>query len=142
MPTSYWYPLPNISSPDVSRKNVVQGNALFIRAAYHYALAQLFAKAYNKSTASTDLGIAIRLTADIAVKPIRSTVSETYGSILKDLQITSVYSEYAFYLYFALSGRVKYTIGIPKTAPPRRASGKSRVRPTSTCSSRLPRLDI
>lgn len=78
--------LPNISSPDASRKNVVQGNALFIRASYHYALAQLFAKAYDKNTAGTDLGIAIRLTSDIAVKPVRSTVLETYASILKDLQ--------------------------------------------------------
>ena len=78
--------LPKIPASDVSRKNAVQGNALFIRASYHYALAQLFAKAYDGKTASTDLGIVIRMTSDIAVKPVRSTIAETYEAVLKDLK--------------------------------------------------------
>jgi hypothetical protein len=78
--------LPKISTTDISRKNIVQGSALFIRASNHYALAQLFAKAYDKNTAGSDLGIVIRLTSDIAVKPVRSSIAETYNSILTDLQ--------------------------------------------------------
>jgi hypothetical protein len=59
---------------------------LFVRASYHYALAQLYAKAYSKASANSDLGIALRLTSDIAVRPVRSTVSETYNTILNDLR--------------------------------------------------------
>jgi hypothetical protein len=78
--------LPKIQVSDATRKNAVQGNALFIRASYHYALSQLFAKAYDESTADHDLGIALRLTSDIAIKPVRSTGAETYSAILKDLK--------------------------------------------------------
>lgn len=78
--------LPKISGAGAQRKNAVRGNALFIRASYHYALAQLFAKAYDKATAGADLGIALRLSSDIAQKPVRSTVAETYNSVLTDLK--------------------------------------------------------
>jgi hypothetical protein len=77
--------LPNISDGDQQTRNSVKGNALFIRASYHYALAQLFAPVYDGATAGKDLGIALRTTADIAVKPVRSTVAETYSSIITDL---------------------------------------------------------
>lgn len=78
--------LPKVSGGDLARRNSVQGNALFVRASYHYALSQLYAKVYNRSTAGSDLGIALRLTSDITVKPVRSTISETYNSILTDLK--------------------------------------------------------
>ncbi|MBD1395143.1 RagB/SusD family nutrient uptake outer membrane protein [Mucilaginibacter glaciei] len=78
--------LPKVSGGNVIRKNSVQGNALFVRASYHYALSQLYAKVYNQSTAGSDLGIALRLTSDIAIKPVRSTVADTYGSVLNDLK--------------------------------------------------------
>ncbi|MFC0513118.1 RagB/SusD family nutrient uptake outer membrane protein [Mucilaginibacter angelicae] len=78
--------LPKVSGGDEARRNTIKGNALFVRASYHYALAQLYAKAYNRTSANSDLGIALRLTSDITVKPARSTVSETYNSILNDLQ--------------------------------------------------------
>jgi hypothetical protein len=78
--------LPKVSGGDAARRNTVEGNALFVRASYHYALAQLYAKAYSKASANSDLGIALRLTSDIAVRPVRSTVSETYNSILNDLR--------------------------------------------------------
>jgi hypothetical protein len=77
--------LPKINDGDDARKNVVRGNALFVRASYHYALAQLFAKPYNAASAATDLGIALRFTSDISVKSTRSTVAETYHSILEDM---------------------------------------------------------
>jgi hypothetical protein len=43
---------------------------------------------------------------------------------------------------FGFKRGVKYTAGIRKTPLPRRASGKSRVRPTSACSPRFLREDI
>jgi hypothetical protein len=62
--------LPGITGGDVQSKNTVHGNALFLRASYHYALSQLFAKPYIKAS----------------VKPVRSTIAETYNSILTDFQ--------------------------------------------------------
>jgi hypothetical protein len=76
--------LPAISSNSEQRKNLVRGNALFVRASYHFWLVQLFATAYDQSSAGTDLGIALRLTSDIEAKPIRVTIAETYASIIGD----------------------------------------------------------
>jgi hypothetical protein len=79
--------LPGING-DQTRRNIIEGNARFIRASYHYSIAQLFAKPYDKSTASTDLGIALRLTSDPAKKPVRSTVADTYGQLINDLKMS------------------------------------------------------
>ncbi|QXV64001.1 RagB/SusD family nutrient uptake outer membrane protein [Mucilaginibacter sp. 21P] len=78
--------LPKISITDESRKQRIEGSALYIRAAYHYALAQLFCGVYRPTSADKDLGIAVRLTADIADKPVRTTVAKTYAAIIADLQ--------------------------------------------------------
>jgi len=78
--------LPNVSGGDVNTRNNIRGNALFLRGALHLSLAQLFAKPYVQASAGTDLGIALRLTSDITIKPVRSTVAATYNSILTDLQ--------------------------------------------------------
>ncbi|MCZ4224833.1 RagB/SusD family nutrient uptake outer membrane protein [Pedobacter rhodius] len=65
--------------------NAVKGNALFHRAFAFYNLVQLFAKGYDKSTANTDLGIPIRLTADVNQKVGRGSVQQVYDQVLKDL---------------------------------------------------------
>jgi hypothetical protein len=78
----------NKVSPDASNEaswNRVKGEALFWRAFNHYSLAQEFCKGYDSSTASTDLGIPLKLTADINDPVIRSTVAQTYQQILKDV---------------------------------------------------------
>ena len=78
--------LPKVSGGDMAARNGLMGNALFIRASCHFALAQLYAKPYNIETANTDPGIALRLTADVADKPVRFTVAENYASIIGDLR--------------------------------------------------------
>jgi hypothetical protein len=78
--------LPNIQDGDAATRNMVKGNALFVRAAHHYALAQLYAKPYEKSSADNDPGIVLRMTSDIQAKSTRSTVSGTYSSIITDLR--------------------------------------------------------
>lgn len=80
--------LPNITG-DMQSKNVIKGNGLFLRGSYHFALAQLFAKPYMAATANSDFGIALRLTSDITVKPVRSSVAATYSSILTDLKASA-----------------------------------------------------
>lgn len=65
--------------------NIAKGRALFYRAFAFYNLAQLFAKPYIPKTAATDLGIPLRLDADLNTKSVRSTVRQTYDQIIKDL---------------------------------------------------------
>lgn len=63
----------------------IKGQALFFRAFAHYCLAEVYGNVYNKATAAADQGIQLRLTADPNITTPRSTVSETYGQIIMDL---------------------------------------------------------
>jgi len=65
--------------------NDIKGQALFFRSfAFHY-LAQLYCRPYS-STASSDQGISLRLTADINIPSGRATVQQTYDQIIADLK--------------------------------------------------------
>ncbi len=64
----------------------VKGTALFFRAFDFYNLAQLFCKPYTESTASTEIGIPLRLTANINDRSARASVEQTYEQIIKDLK--------------------------------------------------------
>ncbi|KAA9038740.1 RagB/SusD family nutrient uptake outer membrane protein [Ginsengibacter hankyongi] len=64
----------------------IQGTALFLRGSYFYSLAQLFAKAYDKTTATTDPGIPLRLSTDVTQKSTRASLEETYRQIIKDFK--------------------------------------------------------
>jgi hypothetical protein len=66
--------------------NNVKGSALFYRAYVFYDLAELFAKPWDSATASSDLGIPLRLSADVNVASKRSSVQETYNKIIEDLK--------------------------------------------------------
>lgn len=65
--------------------NNIRGSALFLRAAFHYALAQLYAPPYDTATAETDLGIPLKLSSDYTERIFRSTVADTYSRIIADL---------------------------------------------------------
>ena len=65
--------------------NRTEGGALFFRAFAFYQLAQIFAKQYDSSTAATDPGIPLRMTANINEKLYRATVQQTYERIIADL---------------------------------------------------------
>lgn len=64
---------------------ICKGEAYFFRAASYLQLVRHFAKAYNSSTASTDLGVPIVLKYDQTAKPARNTVKEAYTQIKSDL---------------------------------------------------------
>ncbi|MBN9380641.1 MAG: RagB/SusD family nutrient uptake outer membrane protein [Chitinophagaceae bacterium] len=66
--------------------NMIKGSALFIRAYAFYNLSQLFAPAYDASTAGKDMGIALRLSSDVNQPSKRASVQETYDQILSDLR--------------------------------------------------------
>ena len=63
----------------------VKGEALFHRALNFYNLAQIFCTPYNLETLNSDLGLPLRLEADVTIKTPRSTLSETYSRIISDL---------------------------------------------------------
>ena len=66
--------------------NNVKGSALFLRSFMFYHISQVFATPYNKSTAATDLGIPLRLIADVGEKITRSTVQQTYDQVISDIK--------------------------------------------------------
>ena len=64
----------------------VDGEAHFLRAYYYFWLVNLYGKPYNASTASTDLGVPLKLSEKVEDKIFqRSTVQEIYDQVLTDL---------------------------------------------------------
>ncbi|MCD2425915.1 RagB/SusD family nutrient uptake outer membrane protein [Niabella pedocola] len=64
--------------------NYIKGAALFHRAYAFLNLAWTFAKAYDASSAATDLGIDLRVQSDFKISSKRSSVQETYDRIIAD----------------------------------------------------------
>lgn len=64
-----------------------RGEALICRAYAHYMLVSIFAKAYNPSTASTDLGITYIKKPEVVLLPqyTRNTMQEVFDNIEADL---------------------------------------------------------
>lgn len=69
----------------------VYGSALYIRSNQYLGLVWTFSKAYDKKSASTDLGIVLRNTSDPNVPSVRANVSECYDFILNDLRLAAEY---------------------------------------------------
>src|SRR5690606_39201740 len=61
------------------------GAAVFFRAYAFYMLTQVFTKSYDPIKAETQPGIVLRLTADVNAASTRSTLEDTYGQIISDL---------------------------------------------------------
>ena len=105
-----------VSPADYSR---VKGSALFYRAVAYYHLAQLFAKQYNPATAKQNLGIPIRLTSDVNLRPGRGTVQDVYDRILNDFdesvqllpQVATLKSRPSKVAALAFLSRVYLTMG-------------------------------
>lgn len=67
--------------------NQIKGQALFFRSFAFYNLVETFALPFDSATASSDLGIPLRLSSDFNVPIQRSTVKQTYDRILSDLNV-------------------------------------------------------
>lgn len=63
----------------------VKGSALFFRAYAYHNLAIVFAPAYDPATASKEMGLPLRLKADINAAVTRASLQETMDRILEDL---------------------------------------------------------
>lgn len=66
--------------------NNLKGQALYHRGAYFYHAAVTWSPAYDQGSASTDLGIPLRLVSDFNVPSVRASVQQTYDRILADLK--------------------------------------------------------
>ncbi len=82
--------LNNMDTPETESNRMWQsnmlGHAYFLRAYYYFDLLQIFANPYDDQTASTDLGVPIRLTDDVKVIEQRHSVQEGYDQIFSDLE--------------------------------------------------------
>ncbi|SFC65567.1 SusD family protein [Parapedobacter composti] len=74
-----------IGQDEKSIRDNVYGSALFYRSFYFAHLAWAFAPAYDKQTATTDLGIVMRLTSNPDVPSVRTSVEDVYKQVVNDL---------------------------------------------------------
>ncbi|SEL57420.1 RagB/SusD family nutrient uptake outer membrane protein [Parapedobacter koreensis] len=77
------------SPGETNQWNLVKGSALFHRAWNFYKLAQLFCPTYDPTTASTDLGVPLRLDYDVSTSYGRPSLAAVYDRILTDLHDAS-----------------------------------------------------
>lgn len=77
----------------------IKGSALFFRAYSYFDLLRLFAPTYQESSASSNPGVPLRLSPDPIFEVPRSSLAESYGQVIKDLEeakvnLTDRYREY------------------------------------------------
>jgi len=75
-----------INTTQQAQYNQIKGTALFFRAKAYFNLMQLFSLPYNPASAGSNLGVPLRLTADINLKVGRSTEKDCYAQIINDLE--------------------------------------------------------
>ncbi|WP_421149789.1 RagB/SusD family nutrient uptake outer membrane protein [Seonamhaeicola sp. NFXS20] len=75
--------LDNIDTKEIGYNNL-KGQAYFYRAFAYFNLSQVFCKPYDKNTAVSDLGLPIRLSADVNEIKKRSSLEALYLQIISD----------------------------------------------------------
>jgi hypothetical protein len=63
----------------------LRGTAFFLRGYAYYQLVQIFCAVYDDGTAVTDLGLPLKLSANVNDLPERASLKMTYEQIIKDL---------------------------------------------------------
>lgn len=70
-------------------RNAVKGRALLLRGVAFLSLSCLWAPAYDPATATTDMGIQLRLNTSQQTSSKRENMQQTYQQIISDLQTAS-----------------------------------------------------
>lgn len=78
--------LDDVSFTTDQEKDEIKGIAKFFRGYTFFDLAQVFAVAYNRETATDRLGIVLRLSSDVGIKSTRYSLEDTYQQIIDDLE--------------------------------------------------------
>lgn len=81
--------LPHTTEKDYADWHRVQAEAHFLRAQFYFTLVNLYGNAYTPETASTSLGVPIKLVPGIEFEFTRASVEEVYAQINEDLQQAS-----------------------------------------------------
>ncbi len=79
--------LPKMNDTKGINANAIKGTALLKRAELIYHGAQVWCMPYEESTASSMLGMPLKLNTDFAENSYRSTLAETYGQVISDLKM-------------------------------------------------------
>lgn len=74
-----------------SQVKLLKGQAMFFRAFAYYNLAQIFCVQYEKGKAEIDLGLPLRLNAEVNELQKRSNLQQVYDLIISDLKQASEY---------------------------------------------------
>jgi tetratricopeptide (TPR) repeat protein len=64
----------------------IRGDALFFRGRAFYNLLQTFSMPYDPQTAATEPGLPIRLSSDLNIRSVRSSIRAGYDQVLQDLE--------------------------------------------------------
>lgn len=75
----------NVNSQNQKEWQNIRGAALFFRARAFFNLVQIFSPVYRSDDEQEKQGIPLRLNTDSAIPSVRSSVSETYKTIIDDL---------------------------------------------------------
>lgn len=78
----------NETSSNAVQRRDIEGQALYFRANAYLDAAIVWTLAYDPSTASTDLGLPLKLQPDFTEKSKRSSLQETYQQIISDLKLS------------------------------------------------------
>ena len=82
-----------VNAASTTEYNNLKGWALFLRSYALYDLVRNFSPAYDSATAATDLGIPLKLQANVNTIVPRASVKNTYQQIIGDLQQAAVLVE-------------------------------------------------
>lgn len=75
------------SNQDPIKYQKILGAAYFFRAFAFHQLTTVFTMPYNSATASTELGIPLRLSPDLDYSSVRSTLQQTYAQVIADYKL-------------------------------------------------------
>ncbi|RYF62475.1 MAG: hypothetical protein EOO39_30235 [Cytophagaceae bacterium] len=64
----------------------LKGTAMFYRSLAFYNLAQCFAAPYSQQNAGSELGIPLRLSADLNIRVPRASLAASYSQVIEDLK--------------------------------------------------------
>jgi len=78
--------VPQSTAQEIEGVAKVRGEAYFLRGFYYFWLTNLYGKPYDPQTASTDLGVPLKVSEEVNdIKYSRNTVEECYQQVVSDL---------------------------------------------------------
>ena len=80
-----------IAAGDSAKWKELKGEAYFYRGSFFFNTVSVWSLAYDEKTATTDLGIPLRLSANFNETSVRASVEQSYRQVLQDLKASIPY---------------------------------------------------